>query len=72
MPGICVPGILTRPTMSNLLDGKAALSPEIAIRFEKAFDVPAATMMRMQAAWNLAQVDLQAGAIEVERWPEVA
>ena len=52
---------VTRPAMSNLLNGKAALSPEMAIRFEKAFNDPAATMMRMQAAWDLAQVELRAG-----------
>ena len=47
---------VTRPAMSNLLNGKAALSPEMAIRFEKAFGISAAMMIRMQAAWNLAQV----------------
>ena len=58
--------------MSNLLNGKAALSPEMAIRFEKAFGIPAPTMMRMQAGWDLAQVELWAGGIKVERWPEAA
>jgi antitoxin HigA-1 len=63
---------VTRPAMSNLLNGKAALSPEMAIRFEKAFGISAETMMRMQAAWDLAQVALRADAIKVERWPEAA
>ena len=31
---------MTRPAMSNLLNGKAALSPEMAIRFEKASAFP--------------------------------
>ena len=51
---------------------EAALSPEMAIRFEKAFGVPAATMLRMQAGWDLAQVELRADEIKMERWPEAA
>lgn len=56
--------------MSNLLNDKAALQQKTAIRFEKAFGISAKTMMRMQAAWNLAQVELRADGIKVERWPE--
>ena len=63
---------VTRPAMSNLLNGKAALSPEMAIRFEKGFGIPAATMMRMQAGYDLAQVELRADEIKVERVPEAA
>ena len=63
---------VTRHAMSNLLNGKAALSPEMAIRFEKAFGISANTMMRMQAAYDLAQVELRADEIKVERWPEAA
>lgn len=63
---------VTRPAMSNLLNGKAALSPEMAIRFEKAFGIRAETMLRMQAAYDLAQVELRADEIKVERWPEAA
>jgi antitoxin HigA-1 len=63
---------VTRPAMSNLLNGKAALSPEMAIRFEKAFGIAAATMLRMQAGYDLAQVELRADQIKVERWPEAA
>jgi antitoxin HigA-1 len=40
---------VTRQAMSNLLNGHASLSAEMAIRFEKAFGVRADTMMRMQA-----------------------
>lgn len=63
---------VTRPPMSNLLNGKAALSPEMAIRFEKAFGVRAATLLRMQANYNLAQAELNADKIKVERIPEPA
>jgi plasmid maintenance system antidote protein VapI len=44
---------------------RTGLSAEMAIRFEKAFGVKADTLMRMQAAHDLAQV--RAREIEVER-----
>ncbi len=46
---------VTRQAMSNLLNGHQGLSAEMAIRFEKAFGVLADTLMRMQAAYELAQ-----------------
>ena len=58
---------VTRQAMSNLLGGRAGLSAEMAIRFEKAFGLSADTLMRMQAAHDLAQVRARAGEIEVDR-----
>jgi addiction module HigA family antidote len=58
---------VTRQAMSNLLGGRAGLSAEMAIRFEKAFGPKADTLMRMQAAYDLAQVRAREGEIEVER-----
>jgi addiction module HigA family antidote len=46
---------VTRQAMSNLLNGNAGLSAEMAIRFEKAFGLKAETLVRMQAAYDLAQ-----------------
>lgn len=46
---------VTRQAMSNVLNGKAALFAEMAIRFEKAFGVRADTMLRMQVAHDLAE-----------------
>lgn len=63
---------VTRPAMSNLLNGKASLSPEMAIRFERAFGVSAATMLRMQSAYDLARAEEGAESIHVERIPEPA
>ena len=63
---------VTRPPMSNLLNGKAALSPEMAIRFQKAFGVRATTLLRMQANYDLAQAEKCADKIKVERIPEPA
>jgi addiction module HigA family antidote len=44
---------VTRQAASNLLNGNAGLSAEMAIRFEKAFGLKAATLMRMQAAHEI-------------------
>ena len=58
---------VTRQAMSNLLCGRAGLSAEMAIRFEKAFGLSADTLMRMQAMYDLAQVRARESSIDVER-----
>ena len=58
---------VTRQAMSNLLNGNAGLSAEMAIRFEKAFGLRAGTLMAMQVAHDLAEARQRAGAIKVER-----
>lgn len=58
---------VTRQAMSNLLNGHAGLSAEMAIRFEKAFGLKADTLMRMQAAHELATARAHEGEIEVEK-----
>lgn len=58
---------VTRVALSNLLNAKAALSPEMAIRFEKAFGVSAKTLLRMQSAHDLARAQDAAKAIKVSR-----
>lgn len=45
---------VTRQAMSQLLNGRSGLSAEMAIRFEKAFGLKAETLLRMQAAHDLA------------------
>ena len=56
---------VTRQAMSNLLNGKAGVSAEMAIRFEKAFGLKADTLMRMQAAHELAVARAHEDEIEV-------
>src|SRR4051794_16225115 len=58
---------VTRQAMSNLLGGRAGLSAEMAIRFEQAFGLSADTLMRMQAAHDLAQVRAKGDVVGVER-----
>jgi addiction module HigA family antidote len=57
---------VTRQAASNLLNGNAGLSAEMAIRFEKAFGVKADTLMRMEAAHVLAQARAREDEIVVE------
>jgi len=58
---------VTRVALSNLLNGKSALSPEMAIRFEKAFGVSAKTLLRMQSAYDLARAESASKAIKVKK-----
>lgn len=44
-----------RPALSNLLNGKAALSADMAARLEKAFNFPLKDLMEMQARYDAAQ-----------------
>lgn len=44
---------VTRAAMSNLLNGHAALSAEMALRFEKGYGIPANVLVRMQAEHEL-------------------
>jgi addiction module HigA family antidote len=57
---------VTRQAASNLLNGSAGLSAEMAIGFEKAFGVKADTLMRMQAAHELAAARAREDEIVVE------
>ncbi|WEK42987.1 MAG: HigA family addiction module antitoxin [Candidatus Sphingomonas colombiensis] len=58
---------VSRQALSNLLHGHAALTADMAIRFEKAFGVKADTLMRMQTAYELAQARAHEGDIHVAR-----
>lgn len=46
-----------RPALSNLLNGKAALSADMAARLEKAFNYPLKDLMDMQAQYEAAQAE---------------
>ena len=46
---------VSRPALSSLLNGKADLSGDMALRIEKAFGVKMDTLMRMQSAYDIAQ-----------------
>ena len=56
---------VTRAALSALLDGRARLSPEMALRIEKAFGVSMDTLMRMQNSYDIAQARTRAAEIKV-------
>src|SRR3954466_13021373 len=59
---------VTRPALSALLNQRAALSPEMALRIEKAFGVSMDTLMRMQNSYDIAEARRRAGDIPVKRF----
>ena len=58
---------VSRPTLSSLLNGKAGLSGDMALRIEKAFGVNMDTLMRMQASYDIAQTRKREKQIRVRR-----
>lgn len=57
-----------RATLSDLLNGHAALTPEMALRIEKAFGPDMDMLLRMQLAYDVAQVRQRAAQIDVKRF----
>jgi antitoxin HigA-1 len=58
---------VSRPALSNLLNGRADLSGEMALRIEKAFGVKMDTLMRMQSAYDIARARKREKQIRVRR-----
>src|SRR3546814_2899121 len=56
---------VTRAGLSALLNERAHLSPEMALRIEKAFGVSMDTLMRMQNSYDIAQDRRREGEIHV-------
>ncbi len=56
---------VTRVALSALLNQRASLSPEMALRIEKAFNVSMDTLMRMQNSYDIAQARKREGEITV-------
>jgi addiction module HigA family antidote len=54
--------------LSDLVNGKAALSPEMALRIEKAFGANMDMLLRMQAWWDAHTMREKAGTITVQRY----
>lgn len=59
---------VTRPALSALLNGRAALSPEMALRIEKAFGPKMDTLLRMQTAYEIAEARDREADIKVKRY----
>jgi addiction module HigA family antidote len=59
---------VSRPTLSTLLNGKASLSGDMALRVEKVFGVKMDTLMRMQNAYDIAETRKRENLIKVRRY----
>jgi addiction module HigA family antidote len=59
---------VSRPTLSSLLNGRADLSGDMALRLEKAFGVDMETLMRMQSSYDIARTRLSRNRIRVPRF----
>ena len=60
-----------RVTLSDLIHGKTSLSPEMALRLEKAFDMSLHTLLHMQAWYDSYTMRQRADEIDVRRYKPV-
>jgi addiction module HigA family antidote len=60
---------VTRQALNNVISGKSAISPEMAIRLTKAFGSTEETWLRMQLAYHLAAARKGQRKIKVRRQP---
>src|SRR5258708_23337631 len=58
---------VSRPALSSLLNAKAGLSGDMALRIEKAFGVKMDTLMLMQSAYDIARTRKPEKEIRVGR-----
>jgi addiction module HigA family antidote len=58
---------VARKTLSELVNGKSGISPEMAIRLEKAFGSSARHWMQLQLNYDLWQAEQRASDLHVER-----
>jgi len=58
---------VTRQALNNLVNLKAGISPEMAIRLSKAFGSSPEVWLGMQMAYDLAQLEKETGKIKVQR-----
>tara|TARA_B100001964_G_C13661986_1_gene349423 strand:- start:18 stop:305 length:288 start_codon:yes stop_codon:yes gene_type:complete len=58
---------VTRLTLSNLVNGKSGVSPEMAIRLSKAFGSSPELWLGMQLDYDLAKAEKKADQIKVEK-----
>jgi len=59
---------VSRPALSALLNARAGLSPDMALRIEKAFGPKMDTLLRMQTAYEIAETRDREADIKVKRY----
>ena len=63
---------VSRQALNNLVNEKAAISPDMAIRLTKAFGGNPETWLQMQMNYDLAEARKREGSVHVRRYkPEV-
>ena len=55
-------------TLSDLVNEKASLSPEMALRIEMAFEVKADLLLRMQALYDSVAIRAKAGELNIPKY----
>jgi addiction module HigA family antidote len=63
---------VSRKALSELLNGHAGVSPEMAIRLTKGFGGTAETWLAMQMQYDLWHAERRAGKIKVAKFPAPA
>lgn len=58
---------VTRQQLHNVISGKSAITAEMAVRLEQGIGSTADTWVRMQAAYDLAQVRLHGKKLKIKR-----
>ncbi len=59
---------VTRQSLNNVVNGKAGISPEMALRLDKAFGGTAEGWLALQCAYDLAQARKRKPAAAVRRY----
>ena len=61
-----------RPALSAVLNERASLSPEMALRIEKVFGVSMDLLLKMQLQFDIAQVRKAAKNLKVQKYKPAA
>ncbi|HQY74035.1 MAG TPA: HigA family addiction module antitoxin [Aestuariivirga sp.] len=61
-----------RPALSAVLNGRAGLSPDMALRCEKAFGISMDLLLKMQLQFDIAQVRKAAKNMKVQKFKPAA
>jgi antitoxin HigA-1 len=63
---------VTRQQLQNVVQGRSGLTPEMALRFERAFGGSADMWLRMQVAYDRARARKHSGKMNIPRLVEHA
>jgi antitoxin HigA-1 len=61
-----------RPALSAVLNGRSNLSPDMALRIEKAFGVSMDLLLRMQLQYDIAMARKASKSIKIQRYKPAA